>query len=530
MQTRLGRRSELVRALMAMAAALVFLVAPAPEAWGQSPSRPNIIFVFPDDHATHAISAYGSAINQTPSIDRLAREGMLFRNAFVTNSICAPARAVVLTGKHSHMNGVYDNGQTFDGAQVTFPKLLQEAGYQTAIIGKWHLTSEPTGFDYWKVLPGQGDYYNPAFLTAAGRVQETGYVTDIITDETLDWLERGRDPARPFMLMYPHKAPHRTWAPGPDHLTTYDGEDIPEPATLFDDHAGRASVRRTQTMTIAEHLTARDLKLDATAGGNDLTPEQRRAWDAAYGPKNAAFLEANLQGDDLVRWKYQRYIKDYLRTIASIDDNLGRLLDYLEASGLAENTVVIYTSDQGFFLGDHGWYDKRWMYEESLRTPLIVRWPGVVRAGSENQDLVQNLDFAQTFLDMAGAPTAPFMQGRSLVPLLQGSTPEDWRESIYYHYYEFPAVHCVARHYGVRTARYKLIHFYQHDEWELFDLEADPDELRSVYDDPGYADVVRELERELVRLRNQYRVPGSEPEHVGRADTGGAADCTMPPE
>jgi arylsulfatase A-like enzyme len=506
---------------------LGMLITIAPPSTAQT-SRPNIIFVFPDDHATHAVSAYGSKINETPHLDRLAREGMLFRNAFVTNSICAPARAVVLTGKHSHLNGVYDNGQVFDGSQVTFPKLLRDAGYQTAIIGKWHLKSEPTGFDYWKVLPGQGDYYNPAFLTPDGRVEETGYVTDIITDETLEWLETGRDPNKPFMLMYPHKAPHRTWAPGPNHLTMYDGEKIAEPSTLFDDHAGRASVRRTQTMTIAEHLTPRDLKLDSSAGGNRLTPEQRRAWDAAYQPKNEEFLQANLEGDDLVRWKYQRYIKDYLRTVASIDDNLGRLLDYLDESGLAENTVVVYSSDQGFFLGDHGWYDKRWMYEESLRTPLVVRWPGVVRPGSENADLVQNLDFAQTFLEIAGASADRSMQGRSLVPLLMESTPDDWRTSIYYHYYEFPAVHCVARHYGIRTDRYKLIHFYQHNEWELFDLQEDPDELINLYSNPKHAGIGHELKQALTGLRQAYQVPETDPEDVGRPDLAASGECVEP--
>lgn len=528
MKNRLIAGSPVVRAAVMVSVALGALATLSPGAHAQGPTRPNIILVFPDDHASHAISAYGSEINETPNIDRLAEEGMLFRNAFVTNSICAPARAVVLTGLHSHLNGLYDNGQTFDGSQVTFPKLLRGAGYQTAIIGKWHLKSEPTGFDYWKVLPGQGDYYNPAFLTAEGRVGETGYVTDLVTDATLEWLETGRDPDRPFMLMYQQKAPHRTWAPGPEHLTVYDGEEIPEPSTLFDDHEGRASVRKTQTMTVAEHLTERDLKLDETAGGNQLTPEQRALWDAAYDPKNEAFREADLEGDDLVRWKYQRYIKDYLRTIASVDDNLGRLLAYLDESGLAENTVVIYTSDQGFFLGDHGWYDKRWMYEESLRTPLIVRWPGVVRPGSENEDLVQNLDFAPTFLEMAGVPAPQFMQGGSLVPLLRGSTPDDWRESIYYHYYEFPAVHCVARHYGVRTERYKLIHFYQNDEWELFNVEADPDELDNLYDDPAYADVVVKLKGELDRLRDRYQVPANDPADVGRAGTPMAADCTGP--
>ena len=378
---------------------------------------PNIIFIFSDDHASHAIGAYGSSINQTPNIDRLASEGLIFRNAFVTNSICAPSRAVILTGKHSHLNGVLTNRERFDSAQVTFPKLLQSAGYQTAMIGKWHLKSAPTGFDYWEVLPGQGTYYNPDFRTPDGIVPHTGYVTDIITDKVLEWLEHGRDDARPFMLMYQHKAPHRRWEPGPDHLTLYDNVTMPEPETLFDDYASRSGAARTQEMTISQHLFDLDLKLVPPP---QLNEQQLAKWEAAYNPKNAAMRESAPSGDDRTRWNYQRYIKDYLRTIASIDDNLGRFLAFLDESGLADNTVVIYSSDQGFYLGDHGWYDKRWMYEESLRMPLIVRWPGVVEAGPENADLVQNLDFAQTFLEIAGVEAPADMQGRSLAPLFRG--------------------------------------------------------------------------------------------------------------
>jgi len=469
---------------------------------------PNIVFVFADDHASHAIGAYGSRLGDTPNIDRLAREGMLFRNAFVTNSICAPSRAVILTGRHSHLNGVMTNRERFDSTQVTFPKLLQAAGYQTAMIGKWHLKSQPSGFDYWEVLPGQGTYYNPDFRTAAGVIEHTGYVTDIITDKALEWLERGRDPDKPFLLMYQHKAPHRRWEPGPEQLALYDDVAIPEPATLFDDYSGRASPAANQEMTIAEHLYENDLKLVPPSQLND---EQLARWNAAYQPKNEAFRAASLTGADLVRWKYQRYLKDYLRTIASIDDNLGRLLDYLDRSGLADNTVVIYSSDQGFYLGEHGWYDKRWMYEESLRMPLIVRWPRAIEPGSENFDLVQNLDFAETFLDLAGLEAPPQMQGRSLLPLLVGETPDDWRDAIYYHYFEYPAVHMVRRHYGVRTARYKLIHYYEIDEWELFDLENDPHELTSVYAEPDYADVVQQLKETLRALRARYDVPEQDP-------------------
>ena len=473
-----------------------------------SRARPNILFVFADDHASHAISAYGSLINQTPNIDRLAEEGMLFRNAFVTNSICAPSRAVILTGKHSHLNGVYTNREHFDGEQVTFAKLLRAAGYQTAIVGKWHLKSEPTGFDHWEILPGQGTYYNPDFLTPEGRIETTGYVTEIITDKVLDWLANTRDPDKPFMLMYQHKAPHRRWEPALEHLDTYDDVEIPETATLFDDYVGRASPAKTQQMTIAEHLYENDLKLTPP---RQLDDEQLGRWNAAYEPKNQAFRAANLSGDDLVRWKYQRYLKDYLRVIASIDDNLGRVLDYLDESGLADNTVVIYSSDQGFFLGDHGWYDKRWIYEESLRMPLIVRWPSVVASASEDSHLVQNLDFAPTLLALAGVEAPAEMQGRSLVPLLEGNATDEWRDAIYYQYYEYPAVHSVRRHYGVRTRRFKLIHYYEIDEWELFDLDRDPDELNSMYDHAEYASTVDELKAKLEKLRREYAVPEKDP-------------------
>jgi len=490
--------------------------------------RPNIIFIFTDDHATQAVGAYGgrlAALNPTPNIDRLADEGMIFQRSFVTNSICAPSRAVIQTGLHSHLNGVMTNVEEFDSTQVTFPKLLQGAGYQTAMVGKWHLKSDPVGFDHWRVLPGQGQYYNPEFLTPEGEVKEAGYVTDLITDDVLAWLDEGRDPERPFMLMYQHKAPHRAWQPGPDHLTTYDDVEIPEPDTLFDDYVGRTTAARNQEMSVKDHLRlAYDLKLWPPTFKPDedligavesfrerLTPEQLDAWDSAYGPRNEEFFDSPPEGDDLVRWKYQRYMHDYLSTISSVDDNLGRLLTYLDEAGLADNTVVIYSSDQGFYLGEHGWYDKRWMYEESLRMPLIVRWPGVVEAGSENSDLVQNLDFAETFLEMAGVPVPEQMQGRSLVPLLRGEHPADWRDAIYYQYYEFPGVHAVQRHYGIRTERYKLIHYYLIDEWELFDLEADPDELLSVYDDSEYAEVRMELEARLAELRVQYAVPQEDP-------------------
>ena len=479
--------------------------------------RPNILFIFSDDHATHAISAYGSRINTTPNIDRIAREGAIFLNSFCTNSICAPSRAVVLTGKYSHINGKIDNRGTFDMSQPTFNKVMQQAGYQTAMIGKWHLRADPEGFDYWNVLPGQGSYYNPDLRTPEGSVRHTGYVTDIIADLTLDWLQNGRDPDKPFLAMCQHKAPHRAWMPGPDHLTMYEEEDIPEPETLFDDYSNRASPARGQEMSIARHFrqlydlkistSSADTPVDQNPWGrllNRMNDEQKEKWIAVYGPRNEWFHRAGLEGRELVRYYYQRYIKDYLRCIASVDDSVGRLLNYLDESGLARNTILIYCSDQGFYLGDHGWYDKRWMYEESLRMPFIMRWPRRIRPGTRVTQMIQNIDYAPTFLDAAGIDIPDDMQGESLVGLMEGRRPRGWRTSIYYHYYEYPAVHMVAKNYGVRTERYKLIYYYETDEWELFDLKEDPHELRSVYDDPDRAPVIRELKTELKRLRIYY--------------------------
>ncbi len=468
-------------------------------------SRPNILFIFTDDHSSDAISAYGSKINTTPNIDRLAAEGMLFENCFVTNSICGPSRATILTGKYSHLNGQLVNGPPFDGSQQTYPKILQDVGYQTAIVGKWHLRSSPTGFDYWRVLIGQGPYYNPPIGSPSDTTVVEGYTTDIITDLTLDWLQNEREEDKPFMLMYQHKAPHRRWAPGPDHLDTYDDVVIPEPATLFDDYSTRSSAARDANMQIATNLTARDLKI---VPPDNLTEEQLERWNASYGPKNEALKKEGLKGDELRAWKYQRYIKDYLRSVASVDDNIGRVLQYLDESGLAENTIVIYNSDQGWYLGEHGWYDKRWMYEESLRTPFIVRWPGVIEAGSRNSSFVSNVDFASTFLEIAGAETPEDIQGASILPILKkNEAPSSWRNSFYYHYYEYPGAHCVQRHYGVRTDRYKLIYFYNIDAWELFDLQEDPDELNNIYSDPDNGELISVLKEELASLREQYQVP-----------------------
>ncbi|MBN2474026.1 MAG: sulfatase [Pirellulales bacterium] len=499
------------------------LTAPARAAEKGAARRPNILMIFCDDHAYQAISAYrsvsayGLKLNETPNIDRLAQEGIRFDNCFVTNSICGPCRAVIQTGKYSHLNGFCCNGNRFDGTQQTFPKLLQKAGYQTAVIGKWHLGQHmtPQGYDYSEVLIGQGPYYNPPMLRGGQRVQHTGYTTEIITDLALSWLKDKRDASKPFLLMCQHKAPHRNWQPGPGYLNLYDDVTIPEPDTLFDDYSGRGTPAKTQDMTIVRTMNDSDLKLVAP---RNLTPDQLEAWNKAYDPKNEAFRKANLQGRDLVRWKYQRYMKDYLRCIAAVDDNVGRILRYLDDSGLADSTVVVYSSDQGFYLGEHGWFDKRWIYEESLRTPLLVRWPGVVKPGSTNRDIVSNLDFAETFLDIAGADVPDDMQGRSFVPLLRGRTPADWRKAFYYQYYEYPAVHSVRRHYGVATDRYRLVHFYPNpwdpnpiDEWEMYDVESDPKQMHSIYGDPRHVEVQNELEQELGRLRRELQVPEIDP-------------------
>ncbi len=461
-------------------------------------NRPNLLFILTDDHASHAMSCYGSVINETPQMDRIADGGMRFDNCFCTNSICAPSRASILTGTYNHVNGVTTLTTNFDGRQTTFPKLLQAEGYQTALIGKWHLghggVHDPTGFDYWNVLPGQGDYHDPEMIELGERKQYTGYATDLITDMSLDWL-RNRDVDRPFLLMCHHKAPHRPWEPDDKHADLYEDVDIPEPETFNDDYSHRASAAAAAQMRIDRDLNETDLKQPVPDG---LSPEEEKSW------------------------KYQRYIKDYLRCVASVDDNVGRLLDYLDEEELVENTIVIYTSDQGFYLGDHGWYDKRFMYEESLRMPFIIRYPPEIEAGTVSDDIMLNVDFAPTFLDFAGVDVPEEMQGTSFRPLLHGETPSDWQTSLYYRYWmHADSHHNIYAHYGVRTHRHKLIYYYAHPlgqpganddpkepEWELFDLERDPHELHSVYDDPDYADVVRELKTELDRLQQQV---GDEP-------------------
>lgn len=476
--------------------------------------RPNIVFLFSDDHAAHALSAYQSHLKYgvklpvTPNLDRLAARGMLFVNSFVTNSICGPARATVLTGQYGHINGVMTNTEPLHPTAVTFPKLLHSSGYETALFGKWHLKTRPEGFDRYEILAGQGPYYNPVLHSGADSVRHTGYTLDIVTDRALRWLSTGRTGRKPFMLMLTFNAPHRWWDPGPDQLAMYRDTAFAVPATFDDSGEGRASPARDPEMRIALDLVPRDLKLEPP---NNLNARQRARWDSAYSSENAKLRAAGLRGEALARWKYQRFVADYMRVVSALDTQVGRVLDALDSAGLSKNTIIVYSSDQGFFLGDHGWFDKRWMYEESLRTPLLVSWPGNVRAGSVNRDLVMNLDLAGTFLDVAGIPAPTGMQGRSIVPLLRGKTPGDWRDAVYYQYFEYPGWHAVRRQYGVRTARYKLIHYYESGEWELFDLDHDPEELKSVHGERSYAGVRKQLENRLQTLRSQYSVPAADP-------------------
>jgi arylsulfatase A-like enzyme len=472
-------------------------------AGGAEPAkRPNILFIFSDDHSIQTIGAYGSRLSQfckqnavTPNIDRLAEQGALFPNSFCGNSLCSPSRASVLTGLHSHANGVMTLNVPLNAGLWTYPRAVREAGYQTAVFGKWHLASTRPETEYWRILPGQGSYTNPAFEGPGGTEKHDGYTTDVITDMALDWLKR-RDISRPFLLMVQHKAPHRNWIPPPRYYRWLDDVQVPEPDTLFDDYANRASPARNQKMNIGADMSLKgDLKVEP--------PEKQIDPSSPYGPRNVDFRQRKPEGKDLTRWKYQQYMKDYLRCVKGVDDSLGRLTEYLKAAGLEGNTVVIYASDQGFYNGEHGWFDKRWIYEESVHMPLVVRWPGVVQPGSRPTAMVQNIDYGPTFAEIAGGKVPDGLHGRSIVPILRGQTPADWRKSIYYHYYD-PG-HGVAKHYGVRTDRYTLVHFYTSDEWELFDRQQDPQQLRSVYSDPAHAKTVAELKAELERLRIQFK-------------------------
>ena len=506
---------------------------------GAQPQKLNIVYIMCDDHSYQTVSCYDGRFMRTPNIDRLAQEGARFTNSFVANSLSGPSRACLLTGKHSHKNGFTNNEHgVFDGSQQTLPKLLQAGGYQTAMVGKWHLVSDPTGFDYWDILTGQGDYYNPVFIRNGERLVREGYATDLTTDVALEWLEH-RDPDKPFCLFLHHKAPHRSWMPDGQDLGMFDAVDFPLPDTFYDDYAGREAAGKQEMSIIADMNLIYDLKMADRENEfhtpdnpalesygrdlyrRDLAPgelvpgrmnaEQQAAWDAYYDPIIQKFkediTEGRLSGSALSEWKYQRYMRDYCSVIHSVDRNVGRVYDYLKEHGLLDNTLIIYTSDQGFFMGEHGYFDKRFMYEESFRTPLVVRLPGGL-SGRDIEAFVQNIDYAPTLLEAAGLPVPEDIQGESFLPILKGRRPAHWRKSLYYHYYEYPAEHAVRRHYGVRTARYSLMHFYNDiDEWELFDLKKDPQQMHNLYGQRGMEKITEKLRKELVRLQRQYDDP-----------------------
>lgn len=503
----------------------------------KSAPKPNIVYIMTDDHSFQTISAYGHPISQlapTPNIDRLANEGMLFQQAFVENSLSTPSRACLMTGLYSHQNGQRQLGEGIDTTKTFFSELLQEAGYQTGVVGKWHMRCEPKGFDFYHILWDQGEYYNPEFRSnnSNGKyIKEEGYATNLITDHSIQFLQQ-RDKNKPFCLLVHHKAPHRNWMPDSQYLELYEDTEFPTPETFYDDYNTRCSAAHTQDMSIEKTMNIiYDLKVSEAKNIspynkepniqglenslNRMTPEQLSAWHNAYRSKNEKFLENKLSGDKLINWKFQRYLKDYLRCIKSVDDQVGRIIDYLEKEGLMDNTIIVYTSDQGFYMGEHGWFDKRFMYEESFRTPLIIRYPKAIKGGTKTTALVQNIDYAPTFLSMAGIEKPSEMSGTTLEPLFGGEIPTDWRKDLYYHYYDYPAVHNVRRHDGVRTDRYKLIHFYGKGEMrndkeidcnELYDLENDPNELNNLYGKDEYEEITRQLQRRLDDYRSKLKV------------------------
>lgn len=549
-------------------AALSVCAAVAQAQQKQGAQRPNIVFIMCDDHAYQCISAYGSALSKlapTPNIDRLAQRGMRFDRAFVENSLSTPSRACLMTGMYSHQNGQRQLGEGIDDSKTFFTELLQQAGYQTGIVGKWHMGCEPKGFDYYHIYNDQGQYWNPQYRgtkTDNKYVVEQGYSTDLSTDHAIEFMEH-RDPSRPFCLMLHHKAPHRNWQANLKYLGMYDNVEFPLPETFYDDYATRGSAVRTQKMSVTKDMRwEQDFKVPEMLDPNNpdsqdsynalmgeinrMTPEQRSAWGRYYMPRNRRLLEAHLTGKELDNWKYQAYIRDYMSVIHSVDESVGRVIDYLDSHGLADNTIIVYTSDQGFYMGEHGWFDKRFMYEESLRTPLIIAYPNHIKPGTHTTRLVQNIDYAPTFLDLAGVKKPANMPGRSLMPVFEnGDAVKNWRSSIYYHYYDYPTYHMVRKHDGVRTERYKLIHFYgrggldavpenkyqrmegtrEHgvlkslesigyfepkdstvNYSELYDLQTDPNELNNLYGKPGYEKITKQLQRQLDAYRKSLAV------------------------
>ncbi len=506
-----------------VAAPLLFTAAAgASEAARDDAQRPNIVFIMSDDHAYQAISAYGSAVSKlapTPNIDRIAKNGAIFTNSFVGNSLCGPSRATLLTGRQSNAHGFTKNGDKFDNNVWVWPRALGRAGYTTALFGKWHLNYSPKGIglDAWKIFDDQGEYYNPDIITPKGRSIVEGYASDLVTQYSLDWLKNGRDKSKPFAILIHHKAPHRNFMPALRHVQKYQGVTFPVPANYFDDYAGRKAAAAQEMNIYRDMYEGHDLKMTVAKGSAQLrynrwpgafdrmTHKQQAAWDALMQADNDAMNAAKLEGRDMALWKYQRYMQQYMGTVAAVDEGVGKVLDYLEESGLDKNTVVIYTSDQGFYLGEHGWFDKRFMYEESLRTPFLIQYPGHIRAGSRIDAPIQNIDYAPTFLALAGVTGPETIQGRSLLPLFDGP-PADWRDDIYYHYYEFPGFHAVRAHYGVRTDRYKLMRFYSDDinAWEFYDLKTDPTEMHNRIDDPAMQNRIAAMKKRLVELRRQY--------------------------
>ncbi len=520
--TNISRKAFIYSAVAAAAAATIAGASSCQKAKAKEDRKPlNIVYIMTDDHTAQMMSCYDKRFADTPNLDRIAADGVRFTNSFVANSLSGPSRACMLTGKHSHKNGFTDNTTcVFDGNQPTFPKYLQKAGYQTAIFGKWHLESLPQGFDRWEIVPGQGDYYNPDFIVENGdTVQVHGYLTDLITDKSIDWLENERDASKPFCLLIHHKAIHRNWLADTAHLNLFEDRTFELPDNFYDDYAGREAAKTQEMSIFADMDPIYDLKMNRPDKDSPLKARyesyvgrmdsaQRAAWDAFYNPIIEDFYAKDPKGRELAEWKYQRYMRDYLKVVKSLDDNVGRVLDYLEEKGLLDNTLVVYTSDQGFYLGEHGWFDKRFMYEESFHTPLIMRLPKGMERRGDITEMVQNIDYAPTFLEIAGVEIPSDIQGVSLLPLLKGETPENWRDALYYHFYEYPAEHSVKRHYGVRDGRYKLIHFYNDiDQWELYDLDADPTEMHNIYGTEGTDSITAVMKNKLKDLQEQYDDP-----------------------